>query len=122
MPFHIGSGCLPATISNRRIYRIAWSDTPPEMSSWEKMKEFFCSTHQTEALECIWAICHPPAGTTREDMINRFELLRTLAYAGWEESIHSGQHGENYFCIRDEDSQEILSVTLDDAGNYTVNC
>ncbi|EEF1996508.1 SPI-2 type III secretion system effector E3 ubiquitin transferase SspH2, partial [Salmonella enterica subsp. enterica serovar Newport] len=111
-----------ATISNRRIYRIAWSDTPPEMSSWEKMKEFFCSTHQTEALECIWAICHPPAGTTREDMINRFELLRTLAYAGWEESIHSGQHGENYFCILDEDSQEILSVTLDDAGNYTVNC
>ncbi|EHL9343875.1 SPI-2 type III secretion system effector E3 ubiquitin transferase SspH2, partial [Salmonella enterica subsp. enterica serovar Newport] len=80
------------------------------------------STHQTEALECIWAICHPPAGTTREDMINRFELLRTLAYAGWEESIHSGQHGENYFCILDEDSQEILSVTLDDAGNYTVNC
>ncbi|ELL0774738.1 E3 ubiquitin--protein ligase, partial [Salmonella enterica] len=56
------------------------------------------------------------------DMINRFELLRTLAYAGWEESIHSGQHGENYFCILDEDSQEILSVTLDDAGNYTVNC
>ncbi|EBR9071759.1 SPI-2 type III secretion system effector E3 ubiquitin transferase SspH2, partial [Salmonella enterica subsp. enterica serovar Weltevreden] len=85
-------------------------------------KEFFCSTHQTEALECIWAICHPPAGTTREDVINRFELLRTLAYAGWEESIHSGQHGENYFCILDEDSQEILSVTLDDAGNYTVNC
>ncbi|EAB7845528.1 SPI-2 type III secretion system effector E3 ubiquitin transferase SspH2, partial [Salmonella enterica subsp. enterica serovar Weltevreden] len=83
---------------------------------------FFCSTHQTEALECIWAICHPPAGTTREDVINRFELLRTLAYAGWEESIHSGQHGENYFCILDEDSQEILSVTLDDAGNYTVNC
>ncbi|EAR2567389.1 restriction endonuclease, partial [Salmonella enterica] len=27
MPFHIGSGCLPAIISNRRIYRIAWSDT-----------------------------------------------------------------------------------------------
>ncbi|EAP5869301.1 SPI-2 type III secretion system effector E3 ubiquitin transferase SspH2, partial [Salmonella enterica subsp. enterica serovar Enteritidis] len=104
------------------IYRIAWSDTPPEMSSWEKMKEFFCSTHQTEALECIWTICHPPAGTTREDVVSRFELLRTLAYAGWEESIHSGQHGENYFCILDEDSQEILSVTLDDAGNYTVNC
>ncbi|WP_079829874.1 SPI-2 type III secretion system effector E3 ubiquitin transferase SspH2, partial [Salmonella enterica] len=61
-------------------------------------------------------------GTTREDVVSRFELLRTLAYAGWEESIHSGQHGENYFCILDEDSQEILSVTLDDAGNYTVNC
>ncbi|EBS5024078.1 SPI-2 type III secretion system effector E3 ubiquitin transferase SspH2, partial [Salmonella enterica subsp. enterica serovar Hvittingfoss] len=52
----------------------------------------------------------------------RFELLRTLAYDGWEENIHSGLHGENYFCILDEDSQEMLSVTLDDAGNYTVNC
>ncbi|EDS4810482.1 type III secretion system effector E3 ubiquitin transferase SspH2, partial [Salmonella enterica subsp. enterica serovar Woodinville] len=103
-------------------YRIAWSDTPPEMSSWEKMKEFFCSTHQTEALECIWTICHPPAGTTREDVVRRFERLRMLAYAGYEESIHSGRHGESHFCILDADNQEILSVTLDDAGNYTVNC
>ncbi|EHH5783563.1 E3 ubiquitin--protein ligase [Salmonella enterica] len=122
MPFHVGSGCRPATISNRRIYRIAWSDTPPEMSSWEKCKEFFCSTHQTEALECIRTICHPPAGTTREDVVSRFEQLRTLAYAGCEENIHSGLHGENHFCLMDEDNQEILSVTLDDAGNYTVNC
>ncbi|ECH4735056.1 E3 ubiquitin--protein ligase [Salmonella enterica] len=122
MPFYVGSGCRPATISNRRIYRIAWSDTPPEMSSWEKSKEFFCSTHQTEALECIRTICHPPAGTTREDVVSRFEQLRTLAYAGCEENIHSGLHGENHFCIMDEDNQEILSVTLDDAGNYTVNC
>ncbi|EIS6118098.1 E3 ubiquitin--protein ligase [Salmonella enterica] len=122
MPFYVGSGCRPATISNRRIYRIAWSDTPPEMSSWEKCKEFFCSTHQTEALECIRTICHPPAGTTREDVVSRFGQLRTLAYAGCEENIHSGLHGENHFCILDEDNQEILSVTLDDAGNYTVNC
>ncbi|ECT1265892.1 E3 ubiquitin--protein ligase [Salmonella enterica] len=122
MPFHVGGGCLPATISNHRIYLIALFNTQPEMSSWEKMKEFFCSTHQTEALECIWTICHPPAGTTREDVVSRFELLRTLAYDGWEENIHSGLHGENYFCILDEDSQEILSVTLDDVGNYTVNC
>ncbi|ECE8739944.1 E3 ubiquitin--protein ligase, partial [Salmonella enterica subsp. enterica] len=59
---------------------------------------------------------------TREDVVSRFELLRTLAYDGWEENIHSGLHGENYFCILDEDSQEMLSVTLDDVGNYTVNC
>ncbi|EEJ1436191.1 E3 ubiquitin--protein ligase [Salmonella enterica subsp. houtenae] len=122
MPFHVGSGCLPATISNLRINRIAQSATPPEMSLWEKMKEFFCSTHQTEALECIWMICHPPAGTTREAVVSRFEQLRTLAYAGCEESIQSGRHGEGQFCILDADSQEILSVTLDDYGNYTVNC
>ncbi|EDW2496787.1 E3 ubiquitin--protein ligase [Salmonella enterica subsp. enterica serovar Oranienburg] len=122
MPFHVGSGCRPATISNHRIYLIARFDTPPEMSSWEKSKEFFCSTHQTEALECIRKICHPPAGTTREDVVSRFEQLRMLAYAGCKENIHSGLHGENHYCIMDEDNQEILSVTLDDAGNYTVNC
>ncbi|EBM7136477.1 E3 ubiquitin--protein ligase, partial [Salmonella enterica] len=109
-------------ISNHRIYLIALFNTQPEMSSWEKMKEFFCSTHQTEALECIWMICHPPAGTTREDVVRRFERLRMLAYAGCEENIHSGRHGESNFCILDAGNQEILSVTLDDAGNYTVNC
>ncbi|EBM7199406.1 E3 ubiquitin--protein ligase [Salmonella enterica] len=122
MPLHVGSGCLPATITNLRISCIAQSATPPEMSLWEKIKEFFCSTHQTEALECIWTICHPSVGTTREDVVSRFEQLRMLAYAGYEESIHSGRHGESHFCILDADSQEILSVTLDDAGNYIVNC
>ncbi|EAA7668916.1 hypothetical protein D1784_05040 [Salmonella enterica subsp. enterica serovar Molade] len=122
MPLHVGSGCLPATITNLRINCIAQSATPPEMSLWEKIKEFFCSTHQTEALECIWTICHPSVGTTREDVVSRFEQLRMLAYAGYEESIHSGRHGESHFCILDADNQEILSVTLDDAGNYTVNC
>ncbi|EIJ3901151.1 E3 ubiquitin--protein ligase [Salmonella enterica] len=122
MPLHVGRGCLPATITNLRINCIAQSATPPEMSLWEKIKEFFCSTHQTEALECIWTICHPSVGTTREDVVSRFEQLRMLAYAGYEESIHSGRHGESHFCILDADNQEILSVTLDDAGNYTVNC
>ncbi|MGL8207631.1 type III secretion system effector SspH3 [Salmonella sp. NW613] len=122
MPLHVGSGCLPATITNLRINCISQSATPPEMSLWEKIKEFFCSTHQTEALECIWTICHPSVGTTREDVVSRFEQLRMLAYAGYEESIHSGRHGESHFCILDADNQEILSVTLDDAGNYTVNC
>ncbi|ECZ6312480.1 type III secretion system effector E3 ubiquitin transferase SspH2 [Salmonella enterica subsp. enterica serovar Huettwilen] len=122
MPLHVGSGCLPATITNLRINCIAQSATPPEMSLWEKIKEFFCSTHQTEALECIWTICHPSVGTTREDVVSRFEQLRMLAYAGYEESIHSGRHGESHFCLLDADNQEILSVTLDDAGNYTVNC
>ncbi|EPZ9322689.1 type III secretion system effector E3 ubiquitin transferase SspH2 [Salmonella enterica subsp. enterica] len=122
MPLHVGSGCLPATITNLRIKCIAQSATPPEMSLWEKIKEFFCSTHQTEAQECIWTICHPSVGTTREDVVSRFEQLRMLAYAGYEESIHSGRHGESHFCILDADNQEILSVTLDDAGNYTVNC
>lgn len=94
MPLHVGSGCLPATITNLRINCIAQSATPPEMSLWEKIKEFFCSTHQTEAQECIWTICHPSVGTTREDVVSRFEQLRMLVYAGYEESIHPAATGK----------------------------
>ena len=122
MPFHVGNRCFPATISDSRINHIARSDTPSEMSVWEKIKEFFCTTHKSEALECIRTICHPPTGTTREDVVNRFEQLRRLAYSGFAENIQSGRHGDNHFSILDENSREILSVTLDDAGKYTVKC
>ncbi|WP_448868781.1 NEL-type E3 ubiquitin ligase domain-containing protein [Enterobacter ludwigii] len=122
MPFYVGTGCFPAAISDSRINRIARSDTPAEMSIWEKTKEFFCSTNKSEALECIRKICHPPGGTTREDVVNRFEQLRTLAYFGLEENIQLGRHGENHFCILDADSRMMLSVTLDDDGKYTVKC
>ena len=72
MPIHVGTGCLPATISDSRINHNARSDISPEMSAWEKIKAFFCPTHQCETLECFRNICHPPAGTTREDVLNRF--------------------------------------------------
>jgi len=120
MPIHVGTGCLPATISDSRINHNARSDISPEMSAWEKIKAFFCPTHQCETLECFRNICHPPAGTTREDVLNRFEQLRTLAYSGYRENIQSGRHGENHFCILDTNSREVLSATLDDAGRYSV--
>jgi len=122
MPFQVGNGCLPAAISNSRINQIARTDTSPDVSVWEKIKAFFCSTNKPEALELIRQICHPPAGTTLEQVAGRFEQLRTLAYAGFEENVQSGRHGENHFCVLDENSREMLSVTLDDAGKYTVKC
>lgn len=122
MPFQVGNGCLPAAISNSCINQIARTDTSPYVSVWEKIKAFFCSKNKPEALELIRQICHPPAGTTREQVAGRFEQLRTLAYAGFKENVQSGRHGENHFCVLDENSREMLSVTLDDAGKYTVEC
>ena len=122
MPFQVGNECLPAAISNSHINQIARSDTPPEISVWEKIKAFFCSTNKPEALELIRQICHPPGGTMRETVAGRFEQLRTLAYGGFEVNVQSGRHGENHFCILNENSREVLSVTLDDAGKYTVTC
>lgn len=122
MSFQVGSGCFSASISHNRIKTIADSDTPPEMSLWEKIKAFFYSTNKQEALDLIRLICHPPDSTTREKMIGRFEQLRALAYDGFADNVQTGRNGENYACILDENRQEILSVTFDDTGNYAVKC
>lgn len=122
MPFKVGNGCLPGVISAKRINQIARSDTSPDVNVWGKIKAFFCSTKKPEVLELIREICHPQAGTTQGQVARKFEQLRTLAYGGFEENVQSGRHGENHFCILDENGREMLSVTLDDARMYTVRC
>lgn len=122
MSFQIGNGCLPAAITHDHINMIARSDTPLTVSLWEKIKAFFCSTHKPEALELIRKICHPRDGTTWQEVVVMFERLRTLAYGGFDENIQSGRYGEDFACILDENGREMLSVTLEDDGNYVVTC
>ncbi|MDH0356144.1 hypothetical protein [Morganella sp. GD04133] len=122
MPFHLESGYFSAAVSNNHINQIANSDIYPYVSVWEKIKVFFCQTHESDALECIRKICHPTVRTTREDVAGSFEQLRKIAYPGYEENIRSGRYAENHFCILDENSREILSLTLNDAGGYIVEC
>ncbi|EPU3934451.1 hypothetical protein [Morganella morganii] len=122
MPFHLESGYFSAAVSNNHINQTANSDIYPYVSVWEKIKVFFCQTHESDALECIRKICHPTVRTTREDVAGRFEQLRKIAYPGYEENIRSGRYAENHFCILDENSREILSLTLNDAGGYIVEC
>ncbi len=123
MPFHIRSKCFPAEISSCCINTIARSDTPPEVSLWEKIKAFFCLTNKPEALALIRQICHPPDGTEWEAVTGKFEQLKTLTYGGFKESVQVGRNGENHACILDENGDEMLSVTLEkNTGKYTVKC
>ena len=122
MPFNVRNGNSSTTISDSSIDHLARPDTPHDISVWEKIKSFFSCKYKPEALECIRTMCHPPAGTTREDVADRFEQLRRFAHTGFAENIQSGRHGENNFSILDENSHEMLSVNLDDAGIYTVEC
>lgn len=94
------------------------SDIPPEMSLWEKIKDFFCFTHQAEALECINRLCHPPAGTTPDDVKTLFERLKELAHPGYVDNIQIDRNGLNHFDIMDKDGKEMLSVVI--ADDYTV--
>jgi len=120
MPLHVGNTSFPATISDNHVNRIARSDTPVEISIWKKIEGFFCSTRKPEALKCIQQICHLPPGTKREDVADSFEQLWTLAYSGSKVNIQFDRHGENHFCILDANGQEMLSVTSDEAGEYSV--
>lgn len=117
MTFGIGSGYFPAYISNDKFTAILDSDTPPEMSLWEKIKEFFFSTHQAEAQDCLYRLCHPSAGTTPNDVGALFERLKELAHPGYADNIKN-QLGWNYFCIMDNNGNELLSVMF--ADDYTV--
>ncbi|WP_447515999.1 NEL-type E3 ubiquitin ligase domain-containing protein [Edwardsiella ictaluri] len=120
MPLYVGTGCFLATISNNHTNHISSADTPLEIDIHEKIQVFFCSTDQSEVLNCLREICYPPAETTREAVADRFEQLRTLAYPGYRENIRTDRDGENHFGILGEGGQEIVSVTLDDTGTYTV--
>lgn len=123
MPFNVSPGYSPLpTISDNTVNSTPLTQAPPEMKVWEKIKPFFHPAQQTEASECVRTICHPPQGTTREDILNAFDQLRTKAYPGYQENIQSGRYGNSYFCILGASHHEVLSVTFDGTRSYTLEC
>lgn len=118
MSFCVGTGYFSACISSDKITGMLDSNTPPEMSLWEKIKEFFFSTHQAEAQDCLYRLCHPSAGTTPADVNALFERLKELAHPGYADNIQSDRHGGKHFCIMDKNGDELLSVIF--ADDYTV--
>lgn len=122
MPLPVGNGCVPAAFSfsptpNNQTVR---ANTSPAVSVGEKIQTFMCSTKEPEAQELIGQICEPPTGTSWKSVIGRFEQLRDLMYPGYKDNVKFDWQGENHLCILGENNEEVLSVTFDDAGNYTV--
>ncbi|WP_140320523.1 NEL-type E3 ubiquitin ligase domain-containing protein, partial [Salmonella enterica] len=110
------------SVSMQAIAGAAAPEASPEEIVWEKIQVFFPQENYEEAQQCLAELCHPARGMLPDHISSQFERLKALTFPAWEENIQCNRDGINQFCILDEDSQEILSVTLDDAGNYTVNC
>lgn len=87
-----------------------------------KNSVFFPQENYEEAQQCLAELCHPARGMLPDHISSQFERLKALTFPAWEENIQCNRDGINQFCILDADSKEILSISLDDAGNYTVNC
>ena len=83
MSFNVGTGFFTAQISLERLHNIKESALLPEMKLWEKIKEFFCSTRQSDALNCLHQLYHHESlGLSEQDILNTFVQLRGLASPG----------------------------------------
>ncbi|EAB9864381.1 type III secretion system effector E3 ubiquitin transferase SspH1 [Salmonella enterica] len=110
------------SISMQAIAGAAAPEASPEEIVWEKIQFFFPQENYEEAQQCLAELCHPARGMLPDHISSQFERLKALTFPAWEENIQCNRDGINQFCILDADSKEILSISLDDAGNYTVNC
>ncbi|EGW7637459.1 E3 ubiquitin--protein ligase, partial [Salmonella enterica] len=110
------------SVNTQAIAGAAAPEASPEEIVWEKIQVFFPQENYEEAQRCLAELCHPSRGTLPDNISSRFEHLKTLTLPVWQDNIQCNREGIHQFCILDADSQEILSATLDDAGNYTISC
>ncbi|MER5234664.1 type III secretion system effector E3 ubiquitin transferase SspH1 [Salmonella enterica] len=110
------------SVSMQVIAGAAAPEASPEEIVWEKIQVFFPQENYEEAQQCLAELCHPARGMLPDHISSQFARLKALTFPAWEENIQCNRDGINQFCILDAGSKEILSITLDDAGNYTVNC
>jgi len=99
MLFNVGNGLLTAHISHERLHDIQTNKSPPEMVLWEKIKDFFFSTHQKTALEYIHKLYHhADYNLSEQDIREVFINLRDLASLGFKNkfSVDSSIYADVY--------------------------
>lgn len=85
MSITVGRGCFPAQISEMVVCRLVMDDDFPCLTLWQKIKDFFFFTHQGEAMEYLYKLCHPKPSMTKQDVLTHFIKLKELAYSGYED-------------------------------------
>lgn len=113
MSLYVGSSFLPVCISSQAIHKIHLSDTYPTLSFWEKIKEFFFNNHHNQAIDCLFKLCHPHRGISREEVEGLFFQLRELAAPGYKNNfvVESNSSLDNcYYRIINKNGDDILFV------------
>ena len=113
MSLYVGSSFLPACISSQTIHKIHLSDASPTLSLWEKIKDFFFNNHHDQAMDCLFKLCHPRPGISREEVEGLFFQLRELAAPGYQKNfvVESNNSLEKcYYRITNKKGDDILSV------------
>ncbi|WP_145483962.1 hypothetical protein [Yersinia rohdei] len=122
MSFLVGSFPLfTSGISQSHINGMHLDDSPPHLSLWEKIKDFFCLTHKEEALQCIFDLHHLDGKTTREEIESICKKLEEFAAPGYKSNISLIDSDGNYLNIKDNNGRDVLSVKID-ADGYMLKC
>lgn len=93
MSFNVGNSFITAQISSQRLHNIRDNSSPPETSLWERIKEFFFSTHQREALDCVHRLYHSADyEMSSQDIRAVFIKLQNLASPGHRDKFIIDSH------------------------------
>ncbi|WP_339056952.1 hypothetical protein [Candidatus Regiella endosymbiont of Tuberolachnus salignus] len=123
MTLSLGAGYFPVTtISNDRVKKILNDRRRPHMTLWEKIKEFFFSNGQEEALQCLHQLCHPSNNTTLDEVENILFRLKELAAPKYKEMFHyNADSNDNFFQIKDNNGNRVFSISKNDKTfSYTI--
>ncbi|HGY2265232.1 hypothetical protein [Morganella morganii] len=103
-------------VSNVQLDNTLISEIPSGL--WNKINDFFCFTHQAEALKCFHQLFHLPEGTTADNVKMLFERLQELAHPKDVDNIQISQGGSNHFSLTDKGGKDMLSIVF--ADDYVV--
>lgn len=124
MALMIGNGYFPSYINSDRIYDIYVHDTPPIMSLWERIKDFFWGYELTAALDCLHKLCHPSIHYTSADIEDIFFKLKELASEGHKKKFchnHIDSSCESKLYIKDNWGKDLLCIEqYGMLSNYTI--
>lgn len=114
MTLCIGNGLSSVYICTERLHDIEKDMHLPKMSVWEKIKEFFFSTHQTEALQCIYNLFHCQKLNLTPEQINKtFIRLHELASPGCKELFSIiNQDSQSRFILKGVKGEVFLSLDV----------
>ncbi len=124
MALQVGGGLFPAYIASDRLHEICTQDTPPIMSLWERIKDFFLGNKQREALDCLYKLCHPSIHFTSEEAEDIFFRLKELASKGHKEKFcHNHIYSSCTSKLHIKDNQDNDLLCIEQYGmlcNYTI--
>lgn len=124
MSISVGSSYLTASISNDRINEMLISHAPPHMTIWKKIIDFFFSTGEREALDCLFKLCNPTPDLTSCEIEDIFFRLKALCSPAYKEKFchnHIDSSSTSRLHIRDENGDDFLYIEINgEVCNYNI--